>query len=145
MKQPMAHSRQLVLPTLEEQRMLLARLRPLTATIEWICRRGVDVDPVMAYLSDHSPKVSHGVTPRPGYERGDGKAVVLTCKYHRSFFGVWNDEGLFEAVRSPRGDHVRPASLGFVDVCWYGDRASLLAASVTHAGIIHEFDATPLL
>ncbi len=128
---------ELVLPTLDEQRALLTSLRPRTATLEWVVRRGVSAEPLDALLDGFDTDRAVGVGPRPGYSKPDRDAAVLVCRSHRDLFARLAENGLFTVEHDPRGDRVSPTGLGFVDVGFLDDRKRLLCSTVTHAGIIH--------
>ena len=128
---------ELVLPTLDEQRALLTSLRPRTAGLEWVVRRGVSPEPLTALLDGFDPARTVGVGPRPGYPKPEADATVLACRAHRDLFARLAETGLFRAVRDPHGDRVAPTNLGFVDVGFLDDRQRLICSTVTHAGIIH--------
>ncbi|MFT3834965.1 MAG: hypothetical protein QM711_16885 [Micropruina sp.] len=128
---------ELVLPSLEEQRALLTSLRPRTATLEWVVRRGVSPEPLDALLDGFDTERTVGIGPRPGYPKPDRDAAVLVSRAHRDLFARLAENGLFTVEHDSRGDRVSPTGLGFIDVGFLDDRKRLICSTVTHAGIIH--------
>lgn len=131
---------ELILPTIEEQRALLTSLRPRTAWLEWVVRRGVSAEPLAALLDGFDPVRTTGVAPRPGYPKPDPDATVLLCRSHRDLFARLAEAGLFTVEHDRRGDRVEATAVGLVDIGFLDDRQRLLCSTVTHAGIIHLLD-----
>ncbi|MFT3876205.1 MAG: hypothetical protein QM708_07280 [Propioniciclava sp.] len=123
--------------TADAQRALLSRLRPRTASVEFVVRpRTGAPEPLADLLAPFAPASTIGVGRRPGYPRPEPEAVVLVCRTQRSLFALLADIGLFTVEPSPHGDHITPTALGTADLGFFDADGRLLCAVVTHEGLV---------
>lgn len=123
--------------TPSDQSELWRQLRPRTAVVELVFHAGDSGHPLAESLAWLHPSRTVGAGMRVGYSRPQHAAVLHRYAYDRAIFTALDDlGGLFTCSASPAGDRVDFTHIGDVDLTLLDGRGQVLAATVTHEGLI---------